>query len=92
MALLAISSFGTLSFFFSNTVPPENSLIAIIFIHRKSIMLYWNSGEWRLGRGGGVVVVVSGSTEFCTLSCSPEAAVPCRDRISWNTISEFNKF
>ena len=42
--------------------------------------------------GGGGLEVVSGNTKFCTFSCSPKAAVPCSNRISWNVISEFNLF
>ena len=37
-------------------------------------------------------MLVSDSTEFCNSSCSPKAAIPCSNRISWNTISEFNFF
>ena len=46
------------------------------------------SGGW----GGGGGKVVSGSTEFCTFSSCQEASVPCSNRISWNTTSEFINF
>ena len=38
-------------------------------------------------RGSGKVV--SGSTEFCTFSSCLEPVIPCSNRISWNTTSEF---
>ena len=41
---------------------------------------------------GGRGVVVSGSTAFCTFSSCPEAVVPCSNRISWNTTSDFINF
>ena len=44
------------------------------------------------GGGGKGAEVVSGSTEFCTFCCSPKAAVPCSNWISWNTIFGFNFF
>ena len=40
------------------------------------------------GHLGGEV----GGIEFCTFSCSPKAEIPCSNRISWPTSSEFNKF
>ena len=36
--------------------------------------------------------MVSGSTEFCTFSSCQEEVVPCSNRISWNTSSEFISF
>ena len=42
--------------------------------------------------GGGGGVGVWWCTEFCTFMCSPKAAVPCRNKISWNTIPELNNF
>ena len=46
----------------------------------------------RGGGGGGGGRRRSGSREFCTFSCSPKTVVPCTNRTSWPTISEFNKF
>ena len=36
--------------------------------------------------------VWGGGGEICTFSCSPKAAVPCCNRISWPTVSEFSTF
>ena len=53
VALSAISSFGTLLLLSSNTVPPVKSFIVIIKLYRDLILVYRNTGEWRLGEGGG---------------------------------------
>ena len=87
VALLAISSFGTLILLSCNTDPSVKFLIVIILVVQE---IHRNSGEWRFEGGGGKVV--SGSTEFCTSSSCPEAIVPCSGRISWNTSSWFLLF
>ena len=80
VALIAISSLDTFFFFFfSNTVPPVKSLIVIILVVKELSFVVQ-----------GVVEVVSGSAEFCTFNCSPKAAVPCSNRISWNVIYFLN--
>ena len=97
VAPLAIRSFCTLFFLSSNTVLPVKSLIAIMIIYLFCVLVIQKlnfvvqqvvSGR----RGGGGGGVVSESTEFCTFSCSPKAAVPCSNLLWWLTIFEFYKF
>ena len=51
VALLAISSFGTLYMLSSNTVLPEKSLIAITLVVKGLNFVVQDCGEWRFGRG-----------------------------------------
>ena len=75
----------------SNTVLPEKSLIAVILVAQELNLLYMIVMSVGFGGGGGRGGR-SGCTEFCTFSCSPKAVVPCSNKTSWPTISEFNKF
>ena len=45
-----------------------------------------------VGGGWGRGKVVSGSMEFCTFSSCLEAVVPCSNKISWSTTSQFIKY
>ena len=65
VALLAISSFGTLIMLSFNTDPPVKFLIVITLVVQEIYFVCRNSGVWWLGGGGEVD---SGSTEFCTFS------------------------
>ena len=53
VALSAMSSFCIFSSLSSNNNPPVKSLIGIALVVQDLILLYRNSGEWRLGREGG---------------------------------------
>ena len=56
MALLAISSFGTLILLSFNTNPPVKFLIVITLVGQDFNLFYRNSHEGRLGGGGGWLV------------------------------------
>ena len=49
VALLAISSFGTLFMLSSNTVLPEKSLIAFALVVQELNFIVQDCGEWRIG-------------------------------------------
>ena len=53
VALLAISSFGTLLMLSSSTVLPEKSSIGIILVVQELHFVIQDCVEWRLGGGGG---------------------------------------
>ena len=52
VALLAVSSFGTLILLSSNIDPPVKFLTVITKLCRKLIFFYRNNGELRFGVGG----------------------------------------